>query len=788
MSTEARRLVRFSVFEVDLAAGELFKQGRKVKLQGQPFDLLVALMERPGEVVTREELKEKVWPSDTTVDFDQGLNRAVNKIRDALGDSAQRPQFLETLPRRGYRFIGSLQVDNGVQSVPAEPPAEVPTKSPTQTSSKSAARAEHGPSRKTWLTLLAVAVLAFFAAGYFYLHRTPKLTDKDTIVLADFINTTGDPVFDGTLRQGLAVQLEQSPFLSLVSDAQIQKTLRLMSQPADARLTADLAREVCQRTGSAAVLEGSVASLGSQYVLWLRAKNCSTGTVLDEEQVQAARKEDVLRALSHMAARFRTRVGESLTTVKKLDTPLEEATTPSLEALKAYSAAWKIAFSTGFADAVPFLQRAITIDPNFASAYAYLGRIYSDIGEPVLSAESTKEAYRLRDHASDREKFFITATYDQQVTGDLDKTQQTCELWVQTYPRDAVPHALLSGFIYQPFGKYEKAIAEAKKAIELDPDVTPGYVNLAYSYAYLDRLGEAENAIQRASDRQLEIPEVLLLRYYFAFLRNDKSGMAREASRAKGKPGAEDWMSYSEALVLARSGQLQLARATLRRALDLALQAGQRERAAAYETGAAVWEAFFGNASAARRKATEALALSNGRDVEYGAAFALALAGDSSHSQVLANDLGRRFPEDTYVRFTYVPTLRALLELSQHEPSKSIELLHTTVPYELALTGINQFGFIGNLYPAYVRGEVYLAEKQGTEAAREFQKIPDHRGLIFADPVDARARLQLARALAMGGNNAKAKAAYQDFLTLWKDADPDIPILKQSKTEYAKLP
>jgi eukaryotic-like serine/threonine-protein kinase len=651
----------------------------------------------------------------------------------------------------------------------------------------------HGDSGRAagarWKTIVpaAAAVLAVCAAGYFHFHRAPGLTDKDTIVLADFINRTGDPVFDWTLRQGLTIQLEQSPYLSLVSEEHIRKALSMMSRPPDARLTPDVAREICERTGGAAVLEGSIASLGSQYVLGLRAKACRSGDVLDEEQAQAARKEDVLNALSQIAAKFRTRVGESLATVEKHSTPLAQATTPSLEALRAYSTGLRVSSLNGGASAVPSFKRAIQFDPKFAMAYAHLGLKYSNIGESVLSAESTREAYRLRDRASDPEKFFIAAIYDRQVTGNLEKAQQTCELWAQTYPREVEPHSLLSGFIDQGSGKYEESVEEAKMAIALDPDLVFGYVNLAYSYFYLDRPEEAARTIQRASARKLEISEFLVLRYYIAFLRNDMPGMSREVALSYGKPGAEDWIAHAEAMVSAYSGRLQQAARMSRRAVDLARQAGQWETAATYETAAAVWEAFFGNAAAARRLALHALGISTGRDVEYGAAVALALAGESFRVQTLANDLERRFPEDTSVRFSYLPTLRALVALNHKEPGKAIELLQIAAPYDLAIPGINFFAFFGSLYPAYVRGQAYMAAHQGTQAAAEFRKILDHRGVVFSDPVGALARLQLGRAFAVSGDKTKAKAAYQDFLGLWRDADQDIPILHQAKAEYTRL-
>ena len=644
------------------------------------------------------------------------------------------------------------------------------------------------PGAKRWRLAVpaAAAGLALFAAGYFYFHRTPKLTDKDTIVLADFTNTTGDPVFDGTLRQGLAIQLEQSPFLRLVSEQRIHQSLRLMGQPADARLTPELAKEICERTASAAVLDGSIASLGSQYVVGLRAKTCRTGEVLDEEQVQAARKEAVLNSLSQIASRFRTRVGESLTAVQKHDTPLAEATTPSLEALKAYSAGMKTGLSSSITG-VPFFKRAIEIDPQFAVAHAALGLMYGDMGESGLSEESTSKAYELRDRASDREKFFITASYELHVTGNLEKAQQTCESWVRTYPREMIPHAFLAGIIYIASGEYEKAVEEDKRAIEIDPDSAIGYSQLAFNYEYLDRLGEAAHTLQQAAARKLEIGDFLVQRYDIAFLRGDQAAMQREAALARGKSGAEDWISDHEAFVSAYSGRLQDARRLSHRAAELAQQAAQRDRAALDETGLALWEGFFGNASAAKRSAMAAHELSKTREVEYGAAFALALSGDSAESQTLANDLEKRFPEDTSVRFSYLPAVRALLALNHGEPSKAIELLQIAVPYDLGAPRSSFHGFFGTLYPVYVRGEAYLAAHQGAQAAAEFQKILNHRGIVVSDPIGALAHLQLGRALALSGEKTKARTAYQDFLTLWKDADPDVPVLKQAKTEYAAL-
>jgi eukaryotic-like serine/threonine-protein kinase len=786
VETPAGIVYRFGPFEVDTAAGELLKQGKRISLQEQPFRLLVVLLESPGEVVTRAEIQRRIWKDNTYVDFESGLRVVVGKLRTALGDNAGNPRYIETIPKRGYRFLGPTTLGPAVQSTnPIEPISVTEMNPPVAIV---AAKSWRG---RKWAVVVGL-LLGSAAAGalLFFVHGKRVLTERDTVVLADFANSTGDPVFDDTLREGMTVQLEQSPFLSLVSDERIQKTLALMGQAPGTRLTPALARDVCERTGSAAVLDGSIASLGSQYVLALRAVNCRTGEVLAEEQTQAARKEDALNALSRMASQFRVRVGESLRIVEKHDAPLAEATTPSLDALKAYSAGLKVLYSNGSAAAMPFFIRAIEIDPKFAMAYAWLGRMYGDIGETVLSTESTTKAYQLRDRASDVEKFFITASYDTQVTGNLERAEQTCALWAQTYPRALMPHGFLSGMIPLPLGHYEKSIDEAKITLGLDPDFPFGYENLALSYLALEHIDEAENALRRASERTLEIPDFFVQRYTLAFLKGDNAGMERDAAEARGKPVVEDWMSNSQGFVLAYSGHLGEARKMSSRAADLARQTGRRETEALYETDAAMREALFGNASIARQRANAALALSNSRDVEYGVAFALAVAGEPSRSQALTEDLSRRFLEDTKVNFTFTPTLRALLALDRNEPSKAVELLQTAIPYENGIQSSGGSEFLlgaGNLYPEYVRGEAYLALHQGAAAGVEFKKILDHRGIVMSDPIGALVHLQLGRAYVLAADKDKARAAYNDFLTLWKDADPDIPILKEAQAEYTKL-
>jgi serine/threonine protein kinase/tetratricopeptide (TPR) repeat protein len=639
------------------------------------------------------------------------------------------------------------------------------------------------------LVLVLSAVTAWSLSHRDSVSR-PKLTDKDTIVLADFENRTGDPVFDDTLRQGLFVELQQSPFLEVISDQQVQQTLGLMGQPKDPRLTPEIAREICERTGSAAVLEGSIASLGSQYVLGLRARNCNTGSILDQEQIQAARREDVLDSLSQTARKFRTRVGESLATVEKHSAPLWDAKTSSLEALKAYTTAMKVLLSSGNAAATPLFRRTVEIDPKFAMAYAHLGLNYAAVADWALARESATKAWQLRDHASDREKFFIDFNYDREVTGNLEKAFQTLELWAQTYPRrgaDPNPQGLRAGLSAKGTGRWETVIAQAKKDMAARPDSVFPYGNLMNSYFFLDRFDEAGKVLQEAASRKLEEPAYLVFAYNIAFLKGEKEQMNRAAARAKGKGGAEHHVSNSEALVFARSGQLQQAHEFSSRAVNLAQQEGAREGAATYQAVQAVWEALCGNAAEARRNAAAALALSNGRDIEYAAALALGFAGDSSRSEALAARLEKRFPEDTFARFTYVPVLRALAALGRGRPTDSLEQLQITLPYELAVNGLDISLYLGGLHSAYVRGEAFFAAHRYVEAAAEFQKILDHRGIVGADPIGALAHWQLGKAYASLGDKTKAKAAYEAFLTLWKDADPGVPLLRSAKAEYDRL-
>ncbi|HWY16479.1 MAG TPA: protein kinase [Rhizomicrobium sp.] len=644
-----------------------------------------------------------------------------------------------------------------------------------------------GLRRRARPIAFGLSAIALSAVGYFVLHRTPALTDKDTIVLADFTNATGDPVFDDTLRQGLSVELAQSPFLSLISDDRVRQTLGLMGKPADTRVTRRLGLEICERTDGAATLSGSIARLGTGYVLGLRAENCHTRALFDEEQAQATNKEDVLSALDTMARRFRDRAGETRESLSQHDMTLAMATTPSLDALKAYSMGWKVSGENGDQAALPFFQRAVELDPQFASAYASLALMYSVDGETSRAVDFADEADRLRNRMSDNERFFITAFHDARGTGNEEKAQREAEAWALAYPREPLPHDMLAGMIYPALGRFDRAIEEGKQAIRREPDSNTGYILLAYADLYAGRLAEALATIRAASARKIQDTRFFVVQYDVAFLKGDRGEMNRGGALGHQDPYADDWISSSEACVLAHDGRLTDAIVRLQHAADLARSVGQLERAASFEITGSIWEALFGEVKSARASAAKTAAFANGADFTYGAAFALALSGESSRSLEMADNLDRRFPEDTAVQFSYLPTLRAIVALNGGDSLVAVGVLQKAAPYELGAPRSVLHGFYGALYPVYVRGLAYLAAHKGDLAAAEFQKILVNRGTVIADPIGALANLQLGRAYALSGDASRARSSYRDFLALWKDADPDLPVLQRAKSEYASL-
>jgi tetratricopeptide (TPR) repeat protein len=565
----------------------------------------------------------------------------------------------------------------------------------------------------------------------------------------------------------------------------VAQTLALMAQPKDVRLTRELAREVCQRTASAATIEGSISSLGSQYVVGLKAVNCRTGDALANEQATASGKEQVLKALGEAATKMREKLGESLASVQKYDAPAESVTTPSLEALQAYSLGYQaMIVKTDVATAIPLFQRAISLDPNFAMAYALLGTSYSNQGQTARAAENTRKAYELRERVSEREKLYIASHYEDAVTGNLEAARKTYELWEQTYPHDEVPPTNL-GVMYDTLGDHDKALAAAQEAFKLSPRDGASYAILVGSYLNVNRLDEARATAQEAQAHNLDTFTIHLELYGIDFLQHDAAGMEREAAALMGKPGFEDAMLGTESDTAAYGGQFAKARELTRRASDSAQRADEKETAAGYKAEAAVHEALVGNMVLAKQQAQAALTLSTGRDVEAVSAIALGLASDAPQAMRLADDLAKRFPDDTIVQFDYLPMIHAGASLGSgngaRSSQKAIQALEASTPYELG-----SIGWV-TLYPVYLRGESYLAAQRGSAAAVEFQKILDRPGVVVNEPIGALAHLGLARAYAMQGDAPKARAAYQDFFARWKDADSDIPILKEAKAEYAKL-
>ncbi len=640
------------------------------------------------------------------------------------------------------------------------------------------------PARIAYFVVAAIAVALIGGGLYYRSHRPKALTDNDTVVLADFSNSTGDAVFDGTLRQGLAAQLEQSPFLSLVSDERIAQTLTLMNQPKQARLTPELARDVCQRTASAATIEGSISSLGSQYVLGLKAVNCRTGDLLSEEQVTANGKEQVLDALGTASTKLRARLGESLASVQKYDVPPDSATTSSLEALQAYTLGNRTTNVTNdYAAAIPLYQRAISLDPNFAMAYLRLGQAYQPLSELARCAENTRKAYELRGRASESERLAISSFYEMVVTGNLEAARTSYQAWAQSYPRDDEPPTNL-WTIYALTGNYEKAHAAGLQAWTINSHSGNNSVNLAYSYQWINQLDQAKATAQDSRAHNVDSPWFPLLLYNVAFLQHDAAGMERQVGDATGKPGVDDQILFLKSETAAYNGEFAKSRELTRRAADSAERTNESETAAEYLGHSAVREALVGNMDAAKQDARTSILRSDSRQGDAYSAIALALAGDSAQAARLFDDLRKNFPADTIVQYDDLPMIRAASALHSGAASRAVEALAEAEPYELGQTN---YSFTFGLYPVYLRGQAYLEAKQGAAAQIEFQKILDHYGTVGNQPIGALAHLGLARSYTLQGDIPKARAAYSDFLSLWKNADPDVPLLKQAKVEFAKL-
>jgi eukaryotic-like serine/threonine-protein kinase len=771
VQTQPGIVYQFGPFEVHAASGELLKNGRRIRLQEQPYRLLVALLENAGEVISREDLRSRLWRDDTFVDFDGSLRVAVRKLREALDDDAEDPRYIETIPKRGYRFLVPevRRVDAAHQATALRDDALGDDPEALKTSaSPIAATRRHNPLLKYGTAAVAVLLL-IVGAVFLSQHRTQAkpLTDKDVLVLADFANATGDPVFDGTLRQALAIQLEQSPFLKIMDDVQVQQDLRLMSLPPGTRITNQIAHDICVRDAAAATIDGSIASLGQSYVVTLQAITCQGGVALAREQVQVDGKEHVLNALGTAATAMRARLGESRSSIQKLNRPLEQATTGSLEALQNYTAGLAELSQGRFLAARPMFERAIALDPKFAMAYYYLSIAFNNAGETGRQAEYVRQAFALIDRVSEYERDHIAAGYYES-TGELDKAIDAYRLGSRNYPRSwHFPNFLSENYIN--LGEFEEGLKEGQAAYQLQPDAEPPYRRLLDAFMSLDRMDEAKKVAERARMHGINGTRIHQRFLEMAYIEGDQAAVDRETLWYSGRP--EEYLSFGlQAANRNVLGQRRESSKLYKRAAKTALHRGLTDVAADFEEADARADALSGNCGTARHLGRPALAL--------------ALCGDATGAEKLATETSKRFPNGTLWNAVQLPEIRAAIEVQRGQPARAVELLASASPYERA-------------YPeaVYLRGMAYLRLRKSSEAAAEFQKILDHKGASWGSTwrypnwglYYSISYVGLARASVLAGEPAKARKSFQDLFALWKDADQNLPILIEAKKDYAAL-
>jgi len=757
--------------ELDLRSHQLRRAGRVLKVERIPLEVLLLLVERQGQVVTREEIVDRVWGKSVFLDTDNSINGAVRKIRHVLKDDPEQPRFVQTVTGRGYRFIGPIieQLPSARSSGSELKEVSPPTARPTW----------------TWAILGSGILLLLIAlsAALIRSHASAKLTEKDTIILADFTNKTGDPVFDEALKQALSVVLTESPFINVASDVQVSQMLRRMGRAANDPLTRDLTMEVCLRLGGKAVLIGSISNLGSHYVVSLQALGCANGEMLATGQAEAASKETVLKTLGGVISQVRGKIGESLESLRKYDFPAD-TTTKSLEALKAFSMGQKALRERGEIEAIPFFQRSVQLDPDFALAYANLGRAYEDLGEDSSAVEDITTAYNLRDRLSEREQYYITTLYCETVTGDMERAKEAGELWTQTYPRDGVAREKL-GTVYGELGDNENANAQSQEALRLDPESTINVSNAITSSVSLDRMEEAQRILDAARKRGLDGPVIHESAYSLAFLRDDIAEMQQQTEWAATQGDEEFPLFADEADTAAYHGQFRKARDLSRRAVEFAIHHEAKETAALSQLDIAFSELETGNPSLAMQSVRAAQSLSSSRNVKVVAALALARMGKGAAAEALARKLEQENPSNTLIKFYWLPSLRASLEVHAGDPKAALSLLQIAAPYDLCqISGVSSES---SMYPAYIRGEAYLMMHNGAAAAAEFEKLLNHRGVVQDSILGALSLLQLGRAEVRAGDSASARKHYSNFFFLWQNADRDVPIFKQAMAEYSKL-
>jgi len=784
MRGEQSRIIRFGSFEADIDEGKLTKSGIRIRLQEQPFRILVLLLEHAGQIVTREEIRQGLWSQDTFVEFDKALNTAVGKLRAALSDSADNPRFLETVPRRGYRFIAPVNLPS-VQSLglsPARPAiserSAVPGYEVKRVEPDPSATPAHGRRRGWSLWVGAMVLLAAFGI-YRYQRRSHfQIGPQDTIVLADFVNSTGEAVFDDSLRQGLEVGLEQSPFVKVLPDRRAGRILKQMERSADERMTGRTAVEVCQRANGKVTVQGSIASLGTNYLIGLAAIRCDSGEPIANEQIQARRREEVVDALGKATARLRARLGESLPSIQKYNAPLEQATTASLDALKAYGLALSTWDKKGDQESLAIFKKAVSLDPNFALAYGGLATIYHNLGESELARENTVKAYELRERVTEPERATIEGHYYAYVTGELENLAQVHALEVQNYPESPGAYNHLANDEAK-LGRFEPSVRNFRKALLLDPTRASTYSNLATVLLALNRVFDASAVLADAGKRNLQTDTTMEVNYWIAFLSRNNSDMQRLLQESSEVQGAQPLLLSEQADTEAYYGHFEKSRGLSRQAADLMERDGDKESAARCLVQAALREAEVGNSAPARVLISQAQRLSRGQDVITLSALATARMGDAKQANVLSAALDKQWPVGTYVQKYWLPVIHAEIDLRDGRSSRAVDDLNiATAPLEFASPSALP---IATLYPSYVRGQAYVAARDGRRALTEFQKLIDHSTFMVNYPLGPLVQLEVARAYTLTGDVAKAHQACQEFFTLWKDADPEIPVLREAK-------
>ena len=776
-------MARFGLFEADLHQRVLTRSGLRVRLQDQPFQLLALLLERPGEVVTREQLREKLWPADNYVEFDAGLNTAIKKLRLALGDLSDNPRFIETVHRRGYRFIAPVGFISESQA-PKHDPGPVQNPVTPLEEAETAPRPRNLRGRRYVIAVIAGLMIPAILGGFLIwrAHRF-RVTPADSVVIADFTNTTGETIFDDALREATEVELRQSPSFDAVSARTMATILKQMGRAADAPVSGRTAIELCLRAGKRIVIQGSISSIGTTYLVGLAAIRCDNGSPIALEQGQARRKEDVVDALGNAAARLRASLGESLSSIQKYDVPLEQATTSSLDALKAYSQALSIQSTSGDLAAVPFFKRAIELDANFGLAYGGLAAVYRNLGESDLSRQSAAKAFEFRDRVTDVERLSIEGWYDIYVRGDLETAAEVFEVERKTYP---VTYAFLNdlGVVYGSLGEFEKEAEIYRESLRLGQPAAATYGNLAVSLMATGHFDEADAVLAEASKKELQSEYLLEVNYWRAFLRGDDAAMQRIVSQSITVPGGQSLLLLEQANTEAYHGHFKRSREFSQNAAELLRKDGEREALSLCIAQEALREIAAGDASRARKLVENALNLFQDQHVLTLSALALVQTGDIPRGRAIAEKLAKQYPSGTFIQKYWIPLIYAEIEVQGHHPAKALALLSLVEALDMAAP--EEFPS-ATLYPVFVRGEAYLELNDGVKAADEFKKLTERPGVVLNFPLGALAHLELARAYASIKDRKKAGQAYRDFSQLWKDADPSNSVLRQSTLELSRL-